>query len=79
MGFWGSLAGARRNNLRRKVYQRGELFVNTFRNVMIGLSLRETVWRTYGARDSFLRFDPVPTDWANVWRTYGALETKMPP
>jgi hypothetical protein len=46
---------------------------------MIGLSLRETVWRTYGARDSFLRFDPVPTDWANVWRTYGALETKMPP
>ena len=31
---------------------------------------------TYGARDSFLRFDSVLTDWANVCRTYGARETK---
>jgi hypothetical protein len=40
LGFWGSLAGGEAQYFTGKVYQRGESFVNKFRNVMIGLRLR---------------------------------------
>jgi hypothetical protein len=38
------------------------------------LRCRRDVCRTYGAPDSFLRFDPVLADWAHLWRTSGAPE-----